>query len=84
MSALGRQRALAELRDLWLSKPLDEIQPADIAAIYDRCGLVGSERAAFIDRCDADLRALLAREGDDALNQAQRATFSRMRELVHA
>jgi hypothetical protein len=84
MSAAGRQRALAELRDLWLSKPLDEIEPADVAAIYQRCGLTGSERATFIATCDADLAAILAREGDDAPNDAQRATFQRMRELIHA
>ena len=84
MSAAGRQRALAGLRDLWLSKPLEEIQPADVAAIYQRCGLFGSELARFIATCDADLATLLAREGDDALNDAQRATFQRMRELIHA
>ena len=84
MSAAGRRRALAELRELWLAKPLEEIQPGDLAALYERCGLAGSELAAFIATCDADIGVLLAREGDDALNEAQRATFQRMRELSHA
>ena len=84
MTAAARQRALAELRALWLSKPLEQVVPADVAAIYARCGLVGSERAAFIARCDADLGEILARQGDDAVNEAQRATFERMRELIHS